>query len=136
MTLTMELCADYVKNSGCILCRVSSLLSCQHRITVSTLAFPGLWGSAFAGAIRKWVQALLSKRPMMRKCINKILAWTGLNDLRPLAAMLPNYMKGISSVPESTRCIGCSMEELFSDHLPPGDCLSLDYQANQESGIP
>jgi hypothetical protein len=94
----------------------------------------GLWGSAFAGAIRKWVQALLSKRPTMSMVINKMLASTGLHDLRPLAATLPNYMKGIMSVPESTRCIQCSMEDLLADYAPPRHCLSLDYQANGENG--
>ena len=58
-----------------------------------------------------------------------------MDDWRPLAATLPNYMNGISCVPQSRRRILYDVKRTFIDHLPPGNSVQLDYQQSQKTGV-
>jgi hypothetical protein len=89
----------------------------------------GLWGSAFAGEIHVWLRTLLAEREELTigKFIHEILHWTELDDWRPLAANLPNYMDGILAIPQSKRRIHCDLKRM----LPPGN----DVQVNGQQGV-
>jgi hypothetical protein len=89
----------------------------------------GLWGSAFAGEIHVWLRTLLAEREELTigKFIHEILHWTELDDWRPLAANLPNYMDGILAIPQSKRRIHCDLKRM----LPPGN----DVQVNGQQGL-
>ncbi|XP_062521662.1 cytosolic phospholipase A2-like isoform X2 [Corticium candelabrum] len=86
----------------------------------------GLWGSAFAGQIRTWISQAFEKssgvRAVIGKAIKKVLDWTGVDSLRPLAATVPNYMKGIQTVPQtSQRRHQLHTNDFLNDH-----CFSFD----------
>ena len=63
--------------------------------------------------------------------MNSSLNFLDLDDWRPLAASLPNYMKGISTVPQSRRLLRGSLKEMFKDHLST-DHLYLDHKPSEE----
>jgi phospholipase A2 len=88
----------------------------------------GLWGSAFAGEIHVWVKTLLGceEESMTGSFFHKILGWTGLDDWRPLAAKLPNYMEGVSTCPQMKRRICCNLKHAFKDC--PHPCDGVDGQ--------
>ena len=92
----------------------------------------GLWGSAFAGAIRVWITTFFGKNSTLGSFLNTFLDWFDVDDWRPLAALLPNYMKGIRTVPECTRLLRVSLKEAFKDHLPPGNNPYLDHRPKEE----
>ena len=102
-----------------VLC-LSNLVASVKTFSDFHLLILALWGSAFAGQVQTLINQFTEGKSGLSafflRAFSKILEWTGVDDLRPFAATIPNFMKGIDSAPHLVRSITLAKSPLFKQY--------------------